>query len=88
MVLTSAWKFLAIWISQSAGGYGWFVDGTPFESSEFGSAGSSPALGRVDLLTVLEHEMGHALGLDHTQKLGDLMEEDLAVGMRRAPDGL
>jgi hypothetical protein len=61
-------------IDGTAAGRGWFIDPTPWDNSEFtyrrGSTtlvanGSSPAYGRVDLLTVVMHEIGHALGRDH-----------------------
>src|SRR5262249_24054422 len=44
--------------------------------------------GQVDLLTVVEHEMGHLLGLsDVAAGSTNLMSETLAPGMRRAVDG-
>jgi len=41
-----------------------FVDPTPWESSEFDSSGSciQPACQSSDLLTVMRHEIGHAIG--------------------------
>jgi predicted Zn-dependent protease len=42
----------------------------------------------MDLLTVLAHEMGHVLGLDHqstSDKLASVMQETLAAGLRREP---
>src|SRR5205807_6106566 len=51
-----------IWIDQNAAGYGWFIDPTPADDSEFATSGG-PAAGKVDLLTVLVHEYGHILGL-------------------------
>ncbi len=82
-----------IWIDLDAAGHGWFVDPTPGDDSEFdiaidGSerhAGSdSAAAGRVDLLTVLEHELGHVLGLSDDSGT-DLMATTLGLGVRRLP---
>ncbi len=42
--------------------------------------------GRMDLLTVMMHELGHVLGLDDLDSLDnhdDLMAETLAIGFRR-----
>ena len=79
-------------IDVNAAGYGWFVDGTPLDSSEFtlldGSllAGSgSDAFGQMDLLTVVMHELGHTLGLEDLDSDGTLMSESLDVSERRLP---
>ncbi len=37
----------------------------------------------MDLLTVLEHELGHILGCDHTDT--GLMSATLATGIRETP---
>ena len=39
----------------------------------------------MDLLTVLEHELGHLLGHDHAAD--GLMAETLTAGTRSTPDG-
>jgi len=84
-----------ILIDVDAAGYGWFVDDTPADDVEFGLPGgngellagsASDALGRMDLLTVVMHEMGHALGyadLTSEADAGDLMYEMLTSGTRR-----
>ncbi len=60
-----------IWIDVNAAGHGWFTDANP--------ADPVPA-GRVDLLTAVGHELGHALGLDHDDQ--GVMQETLPVGAR------
>jgi hypothetical protein len=77
----------AIYIDVDGAGYGWFIDPTPADSSEYAIDGdrlvalpSSEAHGRMDLLTVVLHEMGHALGFDHQDDA--LMEETLEAGER------
>src|SRR5262249_38451327 len=73
-----------IYLDRNAAGYGWFVDATPADDSEFPATPSSPAYGRVDLLTVIVHEIGHALGFEH--EAGDgVMAESLPLGVRRMP---
>src|SRR5208283_399299 len=62
----------SVLIDSDAAGFGWFVDPTPSNDSEFQTqvglseldAGSgSPAAGRMDLLTVVMHELGLVMGL-------------------------
>ena len=81
-------------IDPDAAGHGWFVDATPHLDEEFlMSAGNRHGLGlsgeaarRIDLLTVIQHELGHLLGLeDLALDLDDLMAEALAAGIRRKP---
>ncbi len=48
---------------------------------------SHPASGRMDLLTVLAHELGHVLGLEHDPEPGHLMSDTLAPGVRLLPIG-
>jgi hypothetical protein len=73
-----------IWIDQSAAGYGWYIDPSPASDSAFPAAPGSPAYGKVDLLTVVEHELGHELGFEDTTG-DDLMGVFLAPGVRRVP---
>ena len=65
-----------ITINQTAAGNNWYVNAGP---------GSSPAAGDVDLLTVLEHELGHVIGLSDNTEAGDLMDITLGLGVRRSP---
>jgi hypothetical protein len=81
-------------IDVNACGYGWFVDATPDDDAEFHvangrfvAADDQPAAGRVDLLTVLAHELGHILGGHdlHGEQRADLMFESLGTGERKLP---
>ncbi len=53
------------------------------DDSEFTTPGNQGEMNRVDLLTVLEHEIGHILGYDHTDS--GLMSPTLATGIRETP---
>src|SRR5262249_22786515 len=48
-----------IFLDDNAAGWGWFVDPTPRDDSEFTTPGDQGEQGKIDLLTVLMHEMGH-----------------------------
>ncbi|MEY2512568.1 MAG: hypothetical protein QOE26_3331, partial [Verrucomicrobiota bacterium] len=84
-------------VSKNAGGNGWFVGSTSRDDAEFGKAVSatrsytnptSAPAGRIDLLTVIMHEMGHALGLNDSyleQDRDSLMYGYLTKGERRVP---
>jgi hypothetical protein len=77
-----------IWVDDNAAGWGWFVDRSARNDSEFTRGGNQGEKNRMDLLTVLSHELGHLLGETHA---GDgVMQETLAAGTRRtaepAPD--
>ncbi len=85
-----------ITINQTAAGYDWYVNASTGSSRAFGVAGpagealagpGSPAANDVDLVTVLEHELGHVLGLSDNDQPGDLMDITLGLGVRRAPGG-
>src|SRR5262249_39657747 len=54
-----------LWLDNNAAGWGWFVDAAPREDSEFTIPGDQGEAGRMDLLTVLEHEIGQLLGRGH-----------------------
>ncbi|WP_449192625.1 tandem-95 repeat protein [Thauera sp.] len=85
-------------LSLDGAGRGWFVDPTPFDSDEYARQddgrwlyeGDDAHAGRYDLLTVLMHEMGHALGLRDMAGGGyahDLMSSTLVPDVRRFPAG-
>ncbi len=74
-----------VWISRTAAGYGWFVGPTPADDGASAVPGQGPAAGRVDLLTVVCHELGHVLGLDDDHTASDVMDEALPPGTREVP---
>ncbi len=76
-----------ILIDATAAGHGWFVDPTPSANEEFDAAlhalAGGPADGRMDLRTVLFHELGHLNGQPDQGGTGGLMDGALPVGVRR-----
>ncbi len=62
-----------ITLDVNADGAGWYTDL------------NAPAADRVDLLTVVSHEIGHVLGYGHSDVAGELMYETLTPGTRRLP---
>ena len=72
-----------IWLDDNATGWGWFVDRTPRNDAEFTRPGNQGEQHRMDLLTVLEHEIGHLLGKEH--EADGVMRDTLAGGVRRTP---
>jgi hypothetical protein len=83
-----------ITLDSNAAGYNWFIDTTPADNSEFlptsnpnewvAKAGSDAA-GKMDMLSVLLHEYGHALGINHSADPNDFMGTTLTAGVRRLP---
>ena len=72
-----------ITLDTDAAGYGWFIDSTPLRNEEFAANATSPwqftalegsaAAGKIDLMTVLMHELGHVMSV----KVGSDMSIDL-----------
>ncbi|WP_198000832.1 choice-of-anchor Q domain-containing protein [Gimesia fumaroli] len=81
-----------IYVDVNAAGYGWFVDDTPGDNSEFYLSGFlslttfpfSDAVGKIDLWTVILHELGHLLGYEH--EADGVMQDTLAPGVRKLSD--
>jgi hypothetical protein len=80
-------------IDVNAAGRGWFVDDTPWDDREFAVGPSSHDLmalpgtlaeTRVDLLTVILHELGHVVGYEHDDN--GVMAATLPPGVRRVWD--
>jgi len=77
-----------VYIDVNAAGHGWFVDPTPLTAEEFNldGTGSLTAIaggdadGRIDLMTVVTHELGHILGIVHDETA--LMDSSLQAGTR------
>jgi concanavalin A-like lectin/glucanase superfamily protein/matrixin len=70
-------------LDRDAAGFGWYIDRSPRSDAEF--ATGRPAVAGMDLLTVLTHELGHAIGLEHADDADYFMADRLAPGARRVP---
>ena len=86
-----------IFLDEDAAGLGWWVDSTPLDDVEFFAdedglmkAIDEAARSRMDLLTVLVHEMGHVIGLEDVYDNNrTVMYGSAQAGVRLLPtDGL
>jgi hypothetical protein len=59
----------SVWIDGNAAGYGW-------------STGDAVQSGRMDLVTVVTHELGNLIGFRDNDPLYAVMDEDLEPGLR------
>lgn len=81
-----------IYIDSDAAGYGWFIDESVTDDHEFVQGADegtlvaiagSEAYGRMDLLSVVMHEIGHLIGLSHNDDDEFMvMSETLVSGTR------
>ena len=84
-----------ITLDPTAAGHNWYIDPTPLNNTDDYLPTSNPnlwqakadtaAAGKMDMLSVLLHEYGHALGLQHSADSGDFMAATLQPGERRLP---
>ena len=83
-----------ITLDTNAAGNGWFIDSTPADNSEFlptsdaniwQARAGSEAAGKIDMLSVLLHEYGHVLGIEHSADQHASMATTLTPGTRRMP---
>ena len=84
-----------ITLDTNAAGHNWYIDPTPLDNSDdylptsdptvWKAKAGSAAAGKMDLLSVLLHEYGHALGLEHSGAASDFMAASLQPGVRKLP---
>jgi VCBS repeat-containing protein len=83
---------ITIYVDDDGAGRGWYIDSTPAFNEEYLRDGGSArywaqggiAARRMDLLTLLEHEYGHVLGLAHVNGGAiSVLNESLNIGERR-----
>jgi hypothetical protein len=83
-------------IDVNAAGHGWFVDLTPGRDEEFAASDGFALLATpdggaangMDLVTVVAHELGHVLGVEHGEGADgemSLMDPTLVEGVRLVP---
>ena len=85
----------SITLDTNAAGHNWYIDPTPLDNSDdylptsdstvWRAKVGSAADGKMDMLSVLLHEYGHALGLEHNANGADFMAASLQPGVRKLP---
>lgn len=73
-----------IWLDDNAADWGWFVDNTPSDNSEFDRPLTPGVYNRIDVLTVISHEIGHMLGFNDS--IRGVMNQLIAPGKRSSPN--
>jgi hypothetical protein len=81
----------SVYLDLNAAGHGWFIDLTPAADEEFTPSETTRqltaldprAVDQIDLLTVVEHELGHIAGLDDLDAAApSVMASELHSGVR------
>jgi hypothetical protein len=85
----------SITLDKDAAGHTWYIDPSPLNNADdylptsnpnvWQAKADSAAAGKMDMLSVLLHEYGHALGLEHSAHGADFMAASLQPGMRKLP---
>lgn len=85
----------SITLDSTGAGHGWYLDPSPLDNTDdflptadktiWRAKAGSAADGKMDLLSVLLHEYGHMLGLEHSGDSSDFMAATLQPGERRLP---
>lgn len=69
-----------VWLDSNAAGWGWFIDPTPEDDTEFLMPGDQGERDHLDLLSAITHELSHLFGNEHDEE--GLMSETLDTGER------